>query len=248
MTKALAKTPDGSEHLPASEAAAIFSMIERVASAPDVPIERVEQLFKLYTQMDAERARRSYHAAFSKMQPSLPVVERKGQGHNSKYARFEDIVDAVRPVLAAHGFAMSFRTEEASNKATVKCILSHSDGHSESTQYTFPYDPSGNKNAIQAIGSAFSYGQRYTMNALLGIATKGADDDGKAAGNTAEPSTEDQRKTMNDLIKKTDSDIGWLCSHYSVETLDDMTKKQVEDCIGKLQSKLQHMKKQEAKQ
>ena len=235
MTKALAKTPDGNEHLPSSEAAAIFSMIERVASAPDVPIERVEQLFKLYTQMDAERARRSYHAAFAQMQPSLPAVERKGKSHNGKYARFEDIIGTIMPTLAEHGFGLSFRTTEAASKVIVTCHLSHKDGHSESTEYAFPYDGSGNKNAIQAIASAISYGKRYTMNALLGIATRDEDDDGNAAC-AGETIDEAQVIALSNMMKERGVTIDKFLAGMKIESMSDLPKARFNEAVGRLRA------------
>lgn len=236
MTKALAKTPDDSSpHLPSSEAAAIFSMIERVASAPDVPIERVEQLFKLYTQMDAERARRSYHAAFASMQPSLPAVERKGKAHTSKYARFEDIVDAIMPVLAANGFGLSFRIAETAGKVSVTCILSHKDGHSENTSYAFPYDVSGSKNAIQSIGSATSYGKRYTMTALLGIATRDEDDDGKAAC-AGETIDEDQVEDLTAMMKERGVTTDQFLAGMKIASVADLPKARFNEAMGRLRA------------
>lgn len=235
MTKALAKTPDGNEHLPSSEAAAIFSMIERVASAPDVPIERVEQLFKLYTQMDAERARRSYHAAFASMQPALPAVERKGKSHNGRYARFEDIIGAIMPTLAEHGFGLSFRTAEAASKVIVTCHLSHKDGHSESTEYAFPYDGSGNKNAIQAIASAISYGRRYTMNALLGIATRDEDDDGNAAC-AGETIDEAQVIALSNMMKERGVTIDKFLAGMKIESMSDLPKARFNEAVGRLRA------------
>lgn len=229
-------SPPTSQPAAVSEAAAIFSMIERVASQPDVPVERVEQLFKLYTQMDAERARRSYHAAFAAMQPSLPAVERKGKAHNSKYARFEDIVSAVMPILAEHGFGLSFRINEAAGKVSVTCILSHKDGHWESTEYAFPYDASGSKNAIQSIGSATSYGKRYCMNALLGIATRDEDDDGKAAG-AGEVISEDQYKELAALIQETKTDLAKFLALGGLESLSDMPRREFEKAKGLLIAK-----------
>lgn len=223
-----------------TEAAAIFSMIERVAAQPDVPIERVEQLFKLYTQMDAERARRSYHAAFAQMQPALPAVERKGKAHNSKYARFEDVVSAVMPVLAANGFGMSFRIAETAGKVVVTCILSHRDGHSESTNYAFPYDTSGSKNAIQAIGSATSYGKRYTMNALLGIATKDEDDDGSAAC-IGDLITDEQAKALTKLMAETDTDESTVCEFFGVLAIEALPQKHYARAFGMLKTKKQKM-------
>lgn len=231
-------SPPTSQPAAVSEAAAIFSMIERVASQPDVPVERVEQLFKLYTQMDAERARRSYHAAFAAMQPSLPAVERKGTGHNDRaYARFEDIIGAVMPVLASHHFGLSFRVSEQPGKVVVRAILSHAGGHSEYTEFAYPFDASGNKNAIQAIGSATQYGKRYTASALLGIATKeDKDDDGKAAG-AGEVISEDQYKELAALIQETKTDLAKFLALGGLESLSDMPRREFEKAKGLLIAK-----------
>lgn len=47
-------------------------------------------------------------------------------------------------------------------------------------------DPSGSKNAIQAIGSAVSYLRRYTLLGVLGMATSDGDSDGMTMGNAAD--------------------------------------------------------------
>lgn len=223
-----------------SEAAAIFSMIERVAAQPEVPVERVEHLFRLYTQMDAERARRSFRSAFAKMQPALPAVERKGKSHNGKSARWEDIAEVCMPVLAAHGFGLSFRLADSGQaKINVTCILSHEDGHSEECSHPFPYDTSGGKNAIQSIGSAKTYGQRYTATALLGIATRDEDDDGKAAGDAFSVDTisDDQFKVLAGLIKETNSTVEAFCEHIKVASLSDILASKFDAARGILLTK-----------
>ena len=59
----------------------------------------------------------------------------------------------------------------------VKAILRHKTGITTSTELLVPFDFSGSKkhNSAQAMGSAVSYGKRYTLASLLNIAT--ADDD-----------------------------------------------------------------------
>lgn len=234
MSKAVAKVE--APNVPVqSEAAAIFSMIERVASQPDVPVERVEQLFKLYTQMDAERARRAYHAAFASME--LPAVERRGTAHNAKkYARFEDISETIGPVLRENGFRVSFRMKDEPGKVVVTCILSHAGGHCEETTHSFPFDTSGNKNAIQSIGSATSYGKRYTMLALLGIATKDEDDDGKAAG-SGEVISEEQFVELAALVRETNTDMEKFLALGNLDSLSDMPRRDFEKAKGLLLAK-----------
>jgi hypothetical protein len=54
-------------------------------------------------------------------------------------------------------------------------------------------DLSGNKNPIQAIGSAVTYLQRYTLKAALGLTvSKEEDDDARSADTPAKPVTGEQ--------------------------------------------------------
>src|SRR6185295_6009416 len=51
------------------------------------------------------------------------------------------------------------------------------DGHERTSEFLADADTSGSKNAIQARGSAVSYGHRYTTKDLLNITTREAADD-----------------------------------------------------------------------
>ena len=166
-----------------SETAAILSMVERAARDPAVDINKLERLVEMQRQVREDGARRAFAAALAEMQPELPVIAEKGKGHNDKrYALWEDINERIRPVLARHGFALTFRTGQSDGKITVTAVLTHREGHFEETTMALPSDTSGSKNPVQAVGSSTSYGKRYTALALLNITTGGEDDDGRAAG------------------------------------------------------------------
>lgn len=64
---------------------------------------------------------------------------------------------------------------------TITCVISHRDSHGEENSLSAGADHSGEKNAIQAIGSTPTYLQRITLKVALGLAAA-EDDDGKAAG------------------------------------------------------------------
>lgn len=169
--------------LPATETAAIFQIIERAARDPNVDIDKMQRLMEMHDKMRTSRARTAYAAAFAEMQPALPEIPEHGQGHGDiTYALWEDINELVKPVLAAHGFGISFRTGRDGQHITVTAVLSHREGHSEETTMLLPLDTSGSKNAVQAVGSSTSYGKRYTAAALLNLTSRGEDDDGKKGG------------------------------------------------------------------
>jgi len=111
-----------------------------------------------------------------------------------RYEDFADIADAVAPVLAEQGLSYRFRTDSSPDLIAVTCIIAHRDGHSEQTTLSGPRDDSGNKNSMQAIGSAVTYLQRYTLKAALGLAASVDDDAQSAGGNVRNPppETEDE--------------------------------------------------------
>lgn len=177
-------------------AIAFVSMVERLAVDPRVDVDKLERLLKMQQDILAHQAKADFDAAFSEMQGDLPVITERGQilvndVPRSKYARYEDIQEAIRPVLQKHGFALRHRNENlASGILRIVGILSHRSGHSEQDSFDCPADASGGKSNIQAIGSTRSYGMRYTTIALLNIVTRGADDDGQAAGRANKPQAE----------------------------------------------------------
>lgn len=178
----------------ASESAAILSVIERMATNADIDPDRIERFIALKERMDKEAARKAFAAALAECQSELPVIEERGQikyGKKGKdgedegptYALWEDINEAIRPVLKIHGFALSFRTGQTpEGKIIVTGILSHREGHFEETSMSLMHDSTGAKNAVQAMGSSISYGKRYTASALLNLTSRGEDDDGEAGG------------------------------------------------------------------
>lgn len=221
------------------ESAAIFSMIERAARDPHVDIDKMERLFAMQQQAVDRNAKTAYLAAFSRMQSEMPAAARKGEGHNKKkYARFEDIVEALRPILAKHGFSLSHRVNTEGNQIKVTGILGHADGHSESTVMTLPPDTSGNKTPVHAMASAISYGKRYVSLTLTGIATDD-DDDGKAAGAVVESADDRETKIarVKALIKETRADEVWMCSHHSVESIDDLAGAELTKALAGLEAR-----------
>lgn len=183
---AIAKKEEGGAVVPMSESASLMEVINRAATDPNVDVDKMERLLGMYERISERNAKVAFHTALAEMQPQLPIITERGAiKHGNKvisnYALWEDINEAIRPVLHGHGFALSFRTARDNQQVTVTAILSHREGHVEETTLTLDADNSGSKNAVQAVGSSISYGQRYAAIALLNITTQGRDDDGEKA-------------------------------------------------------------------
>ncbi len=199
----------------AGNANAIMAVIERVAMSPDADIQKLQHMMDMQERWMDRNAKQSFSAAISKMQAEIPEVTERAKAHNTKYASFEDINAAVRPVLHKHGFAITFRVDqEQQGIVKVTAVLSHCNGHSEDTCIILPYDTSGSKNAVQAVGSSISYGKRYTMSALLNIATRGEDDDANGAVRQKFV-TAIQAKMIGDMARSADPELqNWLGATY----------------------------------
>lgn len=210
-----------------SHSEGLIAVIERAATNPDVDIDKMERLLEMHERIVERNAKASYASALAAMAPELPVISERGgikdrAGNvQSTYALWEDINDAIKPVLAEHGFALSFRTGRDEGQISVTGVLSHRAGHSEETTITLPHDSSGSKNAVQAVGSSTSYGKRYTAGLLLNLTSRGEDDDGQAAGAGGFISDE-QADEIRKLIDATGSKVGPFLEYIGAPSVADI--------------------------
>jgi hypothetical protein len=183
--------------------AGLLGVIERAARDPNTDIDKLERLFALREQVEAREAKLAFTEAKIAMRAELPEITMKGMivirdkdkpniiKQETPFARFEDIHDAVTPILTAHGFDLKFKNGlSPDGKVRVTTILAHRAGHEEETHFDLPHDSSGSKNSVQAVGSSTSYGKRYGVLSILNIKVAGEDDDGQAASykdSTGEP-------------------------------------------------------------
>ena len=201
-----AKKDETMELQPIDEAP-VVSMFERLARDPEVDVEKMERLIAMQRDVAAQQAKMAYTQAFAEMQGELPEIPKIGKSNTGRYAKFEHIQRAVRPILERHGFALSFRYPKGDGVG-VTAVLSHVEGHSEETTMFAPADTSGNKTGIHAMASTSSYLKRYTAAALLNIVAVDEDDDG--ASSEAPPPPEDYDDWIADMAAIADEGKGQL--------------------------------------
>lgn len=165
----------------------LLEVIARAARDPSVDIDKMERLIAMQERVQARDAEIAFSQAFADMQPELPSISKgnqivhKGQVI-SEYAEWADISKVITPIMAAHGFSLSFKPQHKGGVVSVTGILRHRLGHKDESTLDLPADTSGAKNQVQAIGSTISYGKRYVGCPLLNIVTEGEDDDGVSSG------------------------------------------------------------------
>lgn len=202
------KSPEGLRPEAMLPADPMISMVERIAMDPNSDLEKLERILAMKERHDATTAKAAFAAAFARASASFPIIPLNGVGHNSKnYATLKDITRLTRPVLSEHGLALTFSIETG-NSIVVTAELMHKDGHSKTTSITLPADNSGSKNAVQAVGSSQTYGQRYTAQAILGLSLgDDIDDDANSTAQRTETISGDQFFELKGLIDETNTDL-----------------------------------------
>ncbi len=210
---------DRREALPADP---MVSMIERICMDPNADMAKLERMLDMKERHEAQQAKAAFAEAFARASARFPTIPMNGKGHNNKpYATLKDITRLTRPVLAAHGLALTFSIE-VGQEAIVTAELMHEAGHSKTTSIALPRETSGSKNAVQAVGSSQTYGQRYTAQAILGLSLgDDTEDDGHGATGF-EPITEAQFMELRALIEKAGITEDVVCQAEKIAALHEL--------------------------
>jgi len=193
------------------EGGSLMLIIERAATDPQFDVSKLQALLEMKERWSKEEARKAFVVALTNFKANPPEVLKTrhvsfsaGGGKTSyNHADLAGASAQIGAALSAHGLSHRWNVEQTKEgRIAVTCILMHVLGHSESVKMESAADQSGGKNNIQAIGSATSYLQRYTLFAAAGvIAREQGDDDGGATGPTGPvegPKVKDQEKAPPD--------------------------------------------------
>jgi ERF superfamily protein len=190
--------PNGRELAPAGrpQLDPLLQMIARASRDPKVDVEKLERMMAMLERREDKAKEMEFNAAMAAAKGDFETIVKnrlvafEGRSGKTSY-RYEDlasVLDAVEPALKANGLNVRFTAEQpAPGKLKVTCIITHSGGHKEMTSLEAGDDTSGQKNPHQAVGSAVTYLQRYTVKLALGLAAS-MDDDGRGGNGGDAPS------------------------------------------------------------
>lgn len=185
---------------PVGETAAILSIIERASANPSVDVAKMERLFQMHTEMRARQAETEFNAAMSAAQAELEPVGRGTDNKflGTKYADLAALAQQCTPIVAKHGFGLTFSATMDNQSVQMTCDVVHSGGHSKRLAMTLPLDIGGkdgksNKTPLQAFGSTTTYGRRYMTLMIFNVATAILDNDGNAPRAPRKSSAESKR-------------------------------------------------------
>lgn len=238
------------------EADPMVSLIERLVLNPDADLDKLERMLALKRDHDRDNARIAFAGALAGARSKIPPIVKdatvdftssKGRTHY-KHETLAGIAKVIDPILSEYGLSYRYRTNQGAGGVMVTCIIAHSDGHSEETSLSCSPDGSGSKNPFQAIGSAVSYLQRYTLKAALGLSAE-VDDDAQSAAprRYEEPYQEPAARrpaTINadqfrDLQAKAEAagvPLDRIAEQYQVERAEELLTDDLPQIIKRLQT------------
>ena len=191
----------------------------QMAVSQGADIDKLQQLMELQERWEANEAKKEYVKAMAEFRAICPEIEKTKKAHNSNFAGLAETIEVIRGAMSACGLSHSWKTEQVNGLIVVTCCVTHVAGHKECTSLSAEPDTSGSKNKIQAVGSTTSYLERYTLFAVLGLASKEMDTDGNMPVEKIAP---EQVKKINDLLKDTKSDETAFLKYCKVNKVEDI--------------------------
>jgi len=224
-----------------SEGAAFIQMIERAAKDPQIDVSKLKELLAIRDREREREASTAFAMAMSEAQSQMEAVRR--DCHNpqtkSKYASYQALDAAVRPVYTRHGFSLTFNTVPQSSHdfSRVTCLVMHKGGHSLLYEKDMPIVTQGPKGGdvmtrTHASMSADTYAMRDLLRMIWNIAT--VDDDGNAAG--SEPITAAQLIELEKIIEQTGADLDKFCAYMGVSDLPMLPQRKFENAKAALRN------------
>lgn len=206
-------------------------------------IEILERLTALAERHEANRNRRAFDEAMADAKAEIPPIIKNrhvsypgksgASGTSYRHEDLGEIARTVDPILSKHGLSYRWRTKSpVGQPIEVTCIVSHRAGHFEENSLVAGRDESGSKNAIQSIGSAITYLQRYTLKAALGLAA--SNDDDARSSEAPEPIESEQFGVIRKLIVEAGTDEDKFCALFKISALADLPAAKFEKAVGEL--------------
>lgn len=209
MSKKIKKHEENALTLPKDQQLSVENLIS-LAIKKDASIDTIERIFNLRDKMKSEWAKKQFDESMAAFQSECPVIKKtkavnnkpeKGGGLRYKFAPLDSIVMQVKELLRKHGFTYTTDAQVNESRVTAVCKVTHTAGHSETSQFTIPIDPDAFMTGAQKFAAALTFAKRYAFCNAFGILTGDEDDDAVSAGDAMH----DKRiQYINQCIKKKD--------------------------------------------
>jgi len=171
--------------------------------------------------MNLEHSTPELFTALAKMQGEVENATKSSTNPHfrSKYADLAEVLNTVRPVLAANGLSVIQSPSFDGAVCHVTTTIAHNGGgYIYGTMSCVPAKQDG-----QGIGAATTYLRRYSLAAVCGIAQE--DDDGNTAAHNkpAQPISPTEAARIKETVESLGIDESAFLKHYGVGTIAEIT-------------------------
>jgi len=190
-------------------------------------------------------------AALSKAQAAMTNAPKDSLNPHfrSNYADLASVINAIRKPFTDNGLSWSQFVRTQERGVEVETIVFHSSGQFMKETLFVPTP----KFDAQGLGSAQTYGRRYALQAMAGLA--GEDDDGNAAtasangrgaaSGAAEPITAEQVETLRAAIVEVAADLPRFLLVFAIKRLEEMPAGRYPEAIHMLDRKREQSMREE---
>lgn len=110
--------------------------------------------------------------ALNKVLSEVSNLPKTKKGYGYSYTPLDDVLEAVRPILLKHNLGVTQMVGSEAGMVTIKTLLLHDSGEYLATTLTLPPTNMSGVNDVQALGASITYGRRYQLTAMFGIASE----------------------------------------------------------------------------
>jgi hypothetical protein len=216
--------------------------IERGLSAAEL-----KELVHLQIIVEERQARRDFANAMSAFKAEIrPIAHSKtaniatrgGGKFSYSYAELDAIAREIDPVLAKHGLSYRWSDSRVDDKGmlTATCVVSHVNGHSESSSFTLPTANDSAASPQQKIGGADTYAKRRSLISALGLTTTEDDTDGAMDVDTSVLNGQ-QITAIEDLIEESGSDRARFLKYMGAASVSEIRAADFNKAVAALEAK-----------
>jgi hypothetical protein len=220
----------------------MLEVVMRASMDPNIDPARLEKFLQIGRELESDKAKKEWAVAFRAAKDDLDGVSLKKNGKivyagkngapdsTIHFLKYDDIADAVKPILRKHGLTASYTYEHEATPPKTICVMTllHSGGHSQQFRSVpLPMvDSGGGKSDIQGAGSVMTYGRRYAIQAAFDIVAEGQDNDGSGQREQPKPVTDEQIETIENIVRACDEKnpgfkqlfANWMAKEFRVSS------------------------------
>lgn len=237
--------------VPGGDGAMVMQIIERMIKEATFDPVAIREMLAIKKEYEADEARKAFANAMAAFKENAPVFYKTkhvdyGVGKPKfDYAPLAEVVSKIVPALAAHGITHNWiPSGNDKGQVTVRCVLTHRLGHSESIE-SLPCAPASNPamSPSQNLQATITFWQRSTLQSITGTAAGDLPDLDDAGGETAGPQTigEGQIANIKALLSEVNANEESFLRVIKAKSVESIHVESYSMVVGLLEAKRKHV-------